>query len=425
MRSRSTSVTARHRELSRRYFLKLGMGGIGFGGAVAGGLVSRSALAWESPAETAAKQTRFKSYLTPQDRFGDVSRGTPLPHSLPDDKKREVGLTRESWRLEVISDTDQPVKLRKPLLKSDGTALKFAGLMQLAEKHAVRFPKVMTCLNIGCPLGMGIWEGVPLREVVWKTQPRDDARRIFYYGYHNDDPKQMFRSSLPIGRVFEDLYGLPPVILCYKLNGQWLTSERGGPVRVVVPEAYGFKSIKWLSHVVVTSLAHANDTYAEQGNDVDSPLKTFAATLSVPRKIKANEPIPLTGYAQVGIGGLSKVQVWITPADASPPMNDPYFQTAPWRDMEILPAPKEWGGGLPFDKIPSPTYGFEPESGRPLSWPMRLCSAHWAGVHPGLPQGKYVLRSRAVDSTGNGQPLPRPFRRSGHAAIEETPITVG
>ena len=80
----------------------------------------------------------------------------------------------------------------------------------------------MTCLNIGCPLGMGIWEGVPLREVVWLTQPRENLRRVFYYGYHNDDPKQMFRSSLPIGRVLEDPYDLPPVILCYKLNGEWL-----------------------------------------------------------------------------------------------------------------------------------------------------------------------------------------------------------
>ena len=67
-------------------------------------------------------------------------------------------------------------------------------------------------------------------------------------------------------------------------------AERGGPVRIVVPEAYGFKSIKWLSHVVLTNLPHANDTYAEQGNDVDSPLKTFAATLSVPRELEAGQP---------------------------------------------------------------------------------------------------------------------------------------
>src|SRR5690606_9371056 len=124
--------------------------------------------------------------------------------------------------------------------------------------------------------------------------------------------EQMFRSSLPVGRVLEDQYGLPPVILCYKLNGQWLTPERGGPVRVVVPEAYGFKSIKWLSHVVLSNIAAANDTYAEKNNDVDSPLKTFCETFPLPVELKANEPIPITGYAQVGIAGLKKVQVWIT-----------------------------------------------------------------------------------------------------------------
>ena len=84
--------------------------------------------------------------------------------------------------------------------------------MKLADKHAVRFAKVMTCLNIGCPLGMGLWEGVPLREVFWLTRPREDVRRVFYYGYHNDDPAQRFQSSLPVGRVLEDHYDLPVTV---------------------------------------------------------------------------------------------------------------------------------------------------------------------------------------------------------------------
>jgi DMSO/TMAO reductase YedYZ molybdopterin-dependent catalytic subunit len=343
---------------------------------------------------------------------------------LPDDKKREVGLTRDTWRLEVISDPEHPVKLRSPLAKGDNSAIDFAQLMRLAEKHAVRFAKIMTCLNLGCPLGMGIWEGVPLRELVWMTRPREDVRRVFYYGYHNDDPQQMFKSSLPIGRVLEDPFDLPPVIVCYKLNGQWLTSQRGGPVRIVVPEAYGFKSIKWLSHVVLTNLPYANDTYAEQGNDVDSPLKTFAATLSVPREVKAGQSIPLSGYAQVGIGGLSKVQAWIQPNHQKLPPDDPYFATAPWVDMDISPAPERWGGDLADNKIPAGTHGFDPHTGRPHSWPMRLASVHWAGVHPGLAAGKYTLRCRAVDTKGHGQPMPRPFRKSGHAAIEQVSITV-
>ena len=52
-------------------------------------------------------------------------------------------------------------------------------------------------------------------------------RRVYYYGYHNDDPAQRFQSSLPIGRVLEDPPGEHPVILCYKLNDQWLTPESG------------------------------------------------------------------------------------------------------------------------------------------------------------------------------------------------------
>ena len=323
----------------------------------------------------------------------------------------------------MASDPEHPARLRNPLTKQKNTALDFAGLMKLAEQATVRFPKVMTCLNIGCPLGNGIWEGVPLRKIVWLTQPTKNFRRIHYYGYHNDDPQQLFQSSLPIGRVLEDLYDLPPVILCYKLNGQWLSPERGGPVRVVIPEAYGFKNIKWLTHMFLSNLATANDTYANGNNDVDSPLKTFCATLLAPSKTPARQPIPITGYAQVGISGLSRVQVWIHNSKDKLPQGDRFYSQAPWRDARILPPPQAWGGDIEGDQIPVDTLGFE--KGRPQTWPMRLTKAHWAILHPGLPSGEYTLRSRTIDEKGNAQPLPRPYAKSGHAAIEQIEFTVG
>ncbi len=49
---------------------------------------------------------------------------------------------------------------------------------------------------------------------------------------------------------------------------------------------------------------------------------------------------------------------------------------------------------------------------------MRLAKVHWAILLPGLPPGEYALRSRTIDEKGHAQPLPRPFRKSGHAAIE-------
>src|SRR5207237_8366731 len=218
---------------------------LGAGAAwAAAGWATGAAHAGGPPPELAEAVRGLEPYFTRPAEFQDVSRGKPVPHSLPEEKRKQVGLTRETWRLEVVPDPDHPAALGKPLTKPDGTALDFEALLKLGERHAVRFAKVMTCLNIGCPLGMGVWEGVPLREVVWLTRPKANLRRVFYHGYHNDDPKQMFRSSLPVGRVLEDLADWPPVILCYKLNGEFLSPERGGPVRMVVPDGYGFKSVK-------------------------------------------------------------------------------------------------------------------------------------------------------------------------------------
>lgn len=409
---------ATHQKLTRRYFV--GLGAAAASAAAASPLFANDK---EPSPELAKAIADLEPYFTAQANFRDVSRGKPLPHKLPDEKKHEVGLTRDTWRLEVISDPENPAKLTRELTKADGNPLDFAGLLELGQTHAVRFAKVMTCLNIGCPLGMGIWEGVPLRDVLALVRPRENVRRVFYYGYHNDDPQQMFRSSLPLGRILEDYFDLPPVIVCYKLNGQWLDSRRGGPVRIVVPEGYGFKSIKWLSHVVLSNLPHANDTYASGNNDLDSPLKSFAATLSVPTETAANQPLAVTGYAQAGISGVSKVQVCVTESSRGWPADDPHFLTAPWLDAQILGPPKQWGGDLPDAAIPPKTLGFD-DAGRPRSWPMRLSKIHWAILLPSLPPGEYTLKSRTIDAHGIAQPFPRPYRKSGHAAIESVSFRV-
>ncbi len=413
------SFLRRHRTLTRRYFLGLGAAGVA---------------AWQSSplfandaADSDTDQDAIKQlepWVTRQDDFQDVSRGNPKPHTLNDEQRAAVGLTRETWKLEVIADPDSPADLRTPLSASLGNAFDFAQLMEMAETRSVRFAKVMTCLNIGCPLGNGIWEGVPMRDVLWKTQPQKDLRRVIYFGYHNDQPDQMFRSSLPVGRVLEDPFGLPPVILCYKLNGEYLSPKRGGPVRVVVPEAYGFKSIKWLTHLYLSNRPAANDTYAEKNNDVDSPLKTFCETLSIAKQVKSSEPIAVTGYAQVGISGLKKVQVSVQSEDDKVPKDDEYLQTLNWIDANILPPPDDWGDGLLDPGLLKRTMGFDAETGHPNEWPIRFSKAHWAALLPGLTPGRYLFRCRTIDENGNGQPLPRPFRKSGRAHIEQVSLEV-
>ena len=206
--------------------------------------------------------TGTRPFLTPALKFQDVSRGNPKPHTLRGDALVAAWLTPETWRLEVVGEASAQVG--KSLTIQDGTALDFATLQAMGKTHGVKFLKAMQCLNIPNPLGQGLWEGVPLRDILRLLGSLGNTRRIFYSGFHNDDPKQLFQSSLSYSQVMETPPGELPVFVAYRLNGEPLPLERGGPVRMVVPWAHGFKSIKWLQRIVLTNDYKANDTYALQ-----------------------------------------------------------------------------------------------------------------------------------------------------------------
>jgi hypothetical protein len=404
----------RHLELSRRYFLRIaGAGALG---------LSLGELSAEVVNAELKKLIGELTYLTPSDNFRNVERHRPLPYKRPLEQRLELGLERETWKLDIIADPDSDSKLGNPLTRAGGNAFDFPALMEMAKTKAVRFFKVMTCNNLADPLGMGLWEGVPLRDVIWKAHPESNIRRLFYRGYHNDNPKQIFQSSLPIGRVLEDPPGELPVILCYKMNGKLLTGERGGPVRMIVPDAYGFKSVKWIQQIFLTNLQGANDTYAEKNNDVDSKMKSFARVFTKPKAQRAGNPIPLIGIAQSGMSGLSKVQYWLHDTKDHLPTADRYFNKAPWVDAEILLPPETWNM-FPDGKLP-PIKNQVDAQGNFIAWPPPNTIAHWAALLPAPKPGKYELRCRAVDANGFAQPMPRPFKKSGGNAIQMVPVRI-
>lgn len=416
---RNHRLLEEHRDVTRRYFLQLGAAGVA--GLACAPLLAQNAESDRLLAEAIAQL----EYLTPEATFAGGGRGNPPPYKLTPEQRREVGLDRDTWQLEVIADPTSDVQIERPLSKELGTALDWSGLMALAEKHAVRYMKAMTCLNVDRVFGMGLWEGVPLREVIWMTRPVANVRRVWYHGYHSDSskPGPGFQSSLSINRVLEDPPGEQPVILAYKMNGDWLASKRGGPVRLVVPDGYGFKSIKWLERVVLTNSPEPNDTYAGQNNDVDTTMKTFARFLNTPKKLKASQPAALTGVAQVGMSGLSKVQYCLQPAGQSASADDPYLTQAAWKDAEILPPPERWGGGLPDGPLPPIPRQFDAQ-GRPLTWPLRYAIAHWAALLTAPDVGECELCCRTIDANGIAQPLPRPLPKSGRNEIQRIQMTV-
>lgn len=411
------STAESHYALTRRFFLQ--QLGVGIGGIGSFQLFANDSL----PEDTLAQLIAELSYLTPSSEFRNVERHLPLPYKLPREQRLELGLERETWQLELTADPESNSRLRNPLSKEAKTALDFEGLMKLARTKTSRYLKVMTCNNIGNPLGMGLWEGVPLRDVLWLARPDKNIRRVFYRGFHNEKEDQIFQSSLPIGRVLEDPPGEQPVILCYKLNGKPLTGERGGPVRMIVPDAYGFKSIKWIQQIFVTNNHQANDTYAEQNNDIDSKMKTYARFLSCPTTVTEGESIPITGIAQAGMSGLTKIQYWLHPAEDDLPKGDRYFTTIDWKDAQILTPDKNWDGRFSSQKLPQIPHQIDP-NGQPTSWPLPNTITHWATIIPPLEPGKYQLRCRTIDRNGIAQPMPRPFQKSGGNAIHMKEIEV-
>ena len=396
---------------------------------LAGGL-SCPAQAADTPTPPSAKSVAAKAvtaatphpFLTPADKFRDVSRGTPLPHTLKGDALVQARLTPETWRLEITADeTPNPAikelaGLGKSLTLADGSALDLPALLELGRKHEVKFLKAMQCLNIPAPLGQGLWEGVPLREVLRLCGSLRNVRRLYYWGFHNHDPKQLFQSSLSYTQAMETPPGELPAFLAYRLNGEPIPLIRGGPVRMVIPWAHGFKSIKWLQRIVVTNDYKANDTYAEQNNDPESHLKTAAYLDELPAKISASQPVLIGGLVISGLSGLKRVEYSLERSDEKAAA--PAAAAGQWTEAQLEAPPADWSSVLPAGVSSRQILGFDPKTGRPATWPLRYSMVSWSAALKGLAPGKYAVRARAVDLNDFAQPEPRPNQKTGKNALE-------
>jgi len=403
--------------ISRRDSLRLGAG-------VALGQAALFAPSAEARADV--EENPRRRYLTPGEDFSDVSRGNPIPHTLEGEALVKAGLTPESWRLEVAAEGKAAVK--RPLRNADGMAIDLPSLMKLGETKGVLFLKAMQCNNIAQPLGQGLWEGVPLRVLLRLAGPMRDVRRVDYWGFHNNEPKQIFRSTLAINQVLDTPPGELPPFVAYRLNGRPIPLERGGPVRMVVPWAHGFKSVKWLQHVVLTNDYHASDTYALANNDPESYLKTAAYLDDEDEQtFRAGRPGVIRGTAMVGWPGLDHVEYWLRPAPADKgdlKADDPAWESARWRPCALDPPPTDLAAELPPDVIPARIWGFGLD-GRPKEWPMRFSIAPWSVKLEGLKPGVYEFRARTVDRNGFAQPEPRPFaQRSGDNGVRKKVIRI-
>jgi len=163
------------------------------------------------------------------------------------------GITRElpeidraAWRLTVDGEVKNPFTLGWEAF------MELPQVESVSDFHCVEGWSVLDCR----------WEGVPFKTIAEKARPRPDGRHVWF------ECADGYTTSLPL----EDLMG-DDVVLAHRLNGEDLPPPLGGPVRLVAPRKYAYKSPMWLTRVTFT--AEKRLGYWESGiySDTADPWK--------------------------------------------------------------------------------------------------------------------------------------------------------
>ena len=79
------------------------------------------------------------------------------------------------------------------------------------------------------------WEGVSIHDVMKRIKPLPNAGYVMLHCYGG------YATNLSLGDLVQD-----DVLFAYKQEGKDLAPDHGGPLRLIVPKLYAWKSAKWV-----------------------------------------------------------------------------------------------------------------------------------------------------------------------------------
>jgi DMSO/TMAO reductase YedYZ molybdopterin-dependent catalytic subunit len=82
------------------------------------------------------------------------------------------------------------------------------------------------------------WRGVLARRLIALANPKPEARHVIFHSYDG------YTTNVKL-----EAFAAPNVLLANMWEGKPLTREHGGPVRVVIPDWYFWKSAKWVTRI--------------------------------------------------------------------------------------------------------------------------------------------------------------------------------
>jgi DMSO/TMAO reductase YedYZ molybdopterin-dependent catalytic subunit len=157
---------------------------------------------------------------------------TPIKHHLKWGKDHPtIGvpvpkIDLESWVLVVEGEVEKPLRLSWDDIK------KLPKVESISDFHCVEGWSVLGCR----------WEGIRFKYIADLAKPKENAKFVSFQCADG------YTTSLPLGELLKD-----NVLLAYKLDGKFLEEGLGAPLRLVVPDKYGYKSAMWLVRIKFTS----------------------------------------------------------------------------------------------------------------------------------------------------------------------------
>ncbi|MBR1127211.1 sulfite oxidase-like oxidoreductase [Bradyrhizobium iriomotense] len=175
---------------------------------------------------TKEKWAREGRFLTGKDTRPEDQRLPPGQHLTKDWPVLDLGVmppvSRERWRLDVYGAIENPV---------------FWSFAEFTAQKQEQFTSDIHCVTTWSRYD-NEWEGLATRELLAVCRPREDARFVVLHSYDG------YTTNLAL----ED-FAAEDALLAHSWSGQPLTEEHGGPVRLVVPHLYFWKSAKWLQAI--------------------------------------------------------------------------------------------------------------------------------------------------------------------------------
>ena len=180
-----------------------------------------------------SKLTRSKQRWAQEGRFltGKIARPEqqrlpPGQHLTRDWPTLDLGLTpeisHERWHLDVYGAIENPL---------------FWSFKEFSARAMTPVISDIHCVTTWSRYD-NQWVGLPTRELLEACQPREDAHFVVLHSYDG------YTTNLPLGDFADE-----DALLAHSWSGKPLTAEHGGPVRLVVPHLYFWKSAKWLQAI--------------------------------------------------------------------------------------------------------------------------------------------------------------------------------